>query len=976
MLCALSVAVSCSVSWGLRSIGSAMTDPDRHADAVQDTALQEQTDDPAEQIAAPPDVQDADIAEPPDSIPDAETGADDTAGNAMPAAKPPPDAEETARRIFSGVSESGIAVQADAAPDVFPADAVMRISDLSHDAAYLAANSLHPDDVIQDAVGVDISFADADGSELEPPAHAAVHVQITLPDALTLSGGAYTLLHLTDEGDLTPVSEAKLTKYSAEFETDAFSMFILTASGSYAEKDQAITVNGQAVPNSADHPYIVGLGETFSIRTRAPAYSNGSNENGYPYGADASVLAEDRQPDENTEMENGIAYRICEQEYTAVKAGSTSILLVVGEDWETEEFFVTVEPCIHVKLPAGECRAIPSQRNAFYPEGTGGEEKEFYLNTGDMLEVSYYSDRPLDGYDFGAFSENVLEKIGETTVSYDGRLGKYTQLFQAKAAGSDTVIFGYKPLAYIADQIKITVAEPPAPVLYLNTAIGEQQIDYLHEYLSIHAGYVQSYPQYFIYDERDNPQYIKNGDIQYGPNEWDYDRAFLPYRISSGDVIELSAYCDPDEQAALDFEVAAKGSHTDLSGLTKISDTVRETVSSGEHAGKIRLSAKFQANGSGTEIRTGVKLGSSYFYVAITEDSDIMTHADIEIDDGGTYMVESYEFNDAGALVKTVTEYDAAVSDVNSCKIYDKDGNRLIFAPDYAAVAEEKRNAGKPVEYVKADYFKHGSPGEPQFELTANYVTAEKRDESYSGCGFIGDVEIFLRGNKNFLLKDADRTDFNVDLQLKPIARTVEIFDSSGNSSGPQAAPFTQTTELRSGLQFQLDRQAVMDAYNKCPVHTGLDFTLAANAVMLSFQMKKTFIGGDLSQKHFTFHLLDENGNSAATAKSSDTGILSFSNLYFDKPGTYIYTVQEEPDGSADIRYAEARQITVTVTESGGRLTASADIAALCEPLENHKSYTLPETGGSGTAPFAVIGFSMIAGAVLLTVRHRRKEHA
>ena len=516
------------------------------------------------------------------------------------------------------------------------------------------------------------------------------------------------------------------------------------------------------------------------------------------------------------------------------------------------------------------------------------------------------------------------------------------------------------------------------PQIYVNTALGEKHKDYLHEYLDLHRYKYLDYPQFFIIEDG-NPKYIKNGDIEYNHSTHDTDRAFLSYRISEGDIFEVVSYCKPNEKDYYDFYISEVGTHTDTTAIEKIGDTVKERVTEGEHYGEYRISARFIGKSPEGNRRACITLGSEVtnpqivdprvFYVVVTQNEDTMSHADIEIDDGGKYTIEEYSFDSDGNLTKLITEYSAAVADINSCKIYDENGEQLSFTADAGNVTPENRHQGQPVEFVKSDYYKRGNIGESQFELTSNYMDPSKEEES-NGQKF-GDL--WLRGNKNFLLKDSYRADFNVDLELHEVSKKLEIFDSGGNLINTQIMSVSDKSITKNGLYFSLGRQAILDAYNKCPVHTGLDFTLAANAVMIDFQMKKEFVGGDIGSKQFTFQLLDENNNVVAEKQNAPNGIISFDNIYFDRAGTYNYTIHEV-GVDTDVLYEDDRNLSIVVTEQNGSLIAEISADKLTKPLVNHKIYTLPSTGGGGVVPYMITGSAIIILSFTALLLRKRKE--
>lgn len=864
LITALSVIVSSTVVWQLRGIGVAMSDEDI-IDMAADTSVAAIDDNSAIETSSCTDIQESLI-----QTEDLVSIVPSEKAEASPVSENVPEENDQVvhRREFSGMSASGISVAVSADENAFPDGTVMHVMDIPGE-SYLvsAAESLNLGTDEINVVAVDISFMDADGTELEPAPATTVQVRIMLPDELQLGYGNYSLLHIDDSGGVTRVDNAEITAQGAQFEAETFSIFVF-ASDEYVDMNSAITVDGQPVANTADTPYIVYKGGTFKIRSKAEAWVHENNPQGYPYlSTNPGVLSQIESSNTYSETtEDGIVYRVIEREYRADNIGTAVISLTENQQWASSHMYV-----------------------------------------------------------------KVIER----------------------------------------------------PQIYVNTALGERHKDQLHEYLDqIHHWDYIDHPDFFILDQSGNPQYVKNGDTHYyNLNGTDNNNGGLrPYRISEGDVIEMVSYCKPSDKDQYDFEVGTMGTHVYAGLLEKISSS-KELVTSGEHKGEYRITAKFMSkNPAGTNKRTGIKLGNDFFYIVVNDnngDDNIKTHADIEIDDGGHYVFERYSFEADGTMKKTLTKYSAVVSDINSCKIFDKNGSQLKFLKDDGNVADEKKNEGKPVEYVKDDYFRNGIPGSSQFELTSNYLASSKIDESTSTPGspplfYVDSQGVYLRGNKNFSLKDAFCANFNVDLQLTPVSETVEVYDGNGNLLGSfNNAVDSSNHIIKNGLDFSLDRQAIIDAYNKCPVRTGLDFTLAASAVMVDFQIKKELVGDRISAGEFRFQLLDGE-NVIAEAVNDANGIVSFDNVYFNSSGEYRYTVREIKGEGNNIKYATDRLITITASEYNGLLATRID--GISESMKNYRTYTLPETGGIGIVPFIITGLTFISIASVLLVLSKRKE--
>lgn len=136
---------------------------------------------------------------------------------------------------YSGDTESGIHVAAQAAAGVFPKGTVMKAADVADDEAMQAAAEAHGEDAtILDAVAVDISFYNAEGEEIEPADGESVAVQITLPEEKQLAEGVHTLVHVDNEGGSALVDGANVTADGAVFEAESFSVYVMASTGKTA----------------------------------------------------------------------------------------------------------------------------------------------------------------------------------------------------------------------------------------------------------------------------------------------------------------------------------------------------------------------------------------------------------------------------------------------------------------------------------------------------------------------------------------------------------------------------------------------------------------------------------------------------------------------------------------------------------------------------------------------------------------------
>ena len=391
-----------------------------------------------------------------------------------------------------------------------------------------------------------------------------------------------------------------------------------------------------------------------------------------------------------------------------------------------------------------------------------------------------------------------------------------------------------------------------------------------------------------------------------------------------------------------------------------------------------------------------MQLGKEYFYISISANDVEMSHADIEIDDGGSYTIIKEKIKGG----KKVTEkyiYSAQVSKVNTCKIYTYNKETGQFEPlkvigrPTVTVGSgpfgrqqtiPSEHYGEDVIFYTDDYYNlHDVDSQAsQYEWTSNYVDREKypHDPSYQ-INYFENNKVYLRDanpatNKNFLLGDAQKAVFDVELELN-LKEAYSISDDGTITDISSTAPATRTVD---SMEFPLDRKDILDAYNKCPFHSGLDFTLAANAVMVDFEMKKEMPGVDFRGGEFTFELLNDDGTSTGMlAVNNEEGIIQFENLYFDSVGEYKYKVVEQAGDDPNIIYdTEPHEITVIVSQDGERLVAEISDEQILNTFKNYQQYKLPATGGTGIIPHLIIGTFFISGASMLLVKTRRKREA
>ena len=126
---------------------------------------------------------------------------------------------------FSGTASNGVTVKVSAPEGALPAGSTMVVTAVSAKTAKSIAEKTASAKV-KDAVGVDITFKDASGNEIEPK--KAVSVSMSL--ASKLDGDNFTVSHKSDSGKVNEVS-ASVSAGGASFSESSFSIYVISGEG-------------------------------------------------------------------------------------------------------------------------------------------------------------------------------------------------------------------------------------------------------------------------------------------------------------------------------------------------------------------------------------------------------------------------------------------------------------------------------------------------------------------------------------------------------------------------------------------------------------------------------------------------------------------------------------------------------------------------------------------------------------------------
>ena len=142
-------------------------------------------------------------------------------------------------QTFRAESDQGIIVEAQVDEGVLPENTVIKVEDITKKEAMEVAQDQSEEfegQEVKDAVGVNITFLDAEGKEIQPADDSKVRVKISLPKEQELEKeeaedkeSSFAVLHVDEKGEVTQVEDAEADVNGAEFDAEAFSIYVIAS---------------------------------------------------------------------------------------------------------------------------------------------------------------------------------------------------------------------------------------------------------------------------------------------------------------------------------------------------------------------------------------------------------------------------------------------------------------------------------------------------------------------------------------------------------------------------------------------------------------------------------------------------------------------------------------------------------------------------------------------------------------------------
>lgn len=285
--------------------------------------------------------------------------------------------------------------------------------------------------------------------------------------------------------------------------------------------------------------------------------------------------------------------------------------------------------------------------------------------------------------------------------------------------------------------------------------------------------------------------------------------------------------------------------------------------------------------------------------VTVTDNGEGQLLADVKYD-GGTNIPEFTNTYRAQPATDTPTAVKAvSASEGNHYKLKGDDFTftlHRVTAPDGVTAEADQTKANDARGNIRFDQLSFPLPG------TYVYTVAE-RDVTVPGVTKDGTVTTII-----YTVKDVGHAG-----RLEVVDKTITRSDG----------------ETVNGIRFD-------NTYNP----KGVGCTLGGVKTIINADTATNRIPRD---GEFTFVLTSHDGapmpegskDGVKTVTNTGTGF-SFGRMDYDKPGTYVYTVTEQAGRDPTIGYStQAYDVTVTVTDQGGMLSASVDRQATDVRFDN-----------------------------------------
>ena len=866
-------------------------------------------------------------------------------------------AEETVR--FCAETASGIAVSVRAAPEAFPPDTEMLVSDVPFAEAAQAA------EIEQQscAAAVDIVFRTPDGETHEPACD--VQAEIRLPEVLMHRAEAFDVLHVTDDNGAEPISSTVTEEGTLAFTAESFSMYVVTTRGTQDANTATMMINGirledvrnhtygdpPQIQNSESNRYVISLGETLELSVLLPRNDDGTfPEDGFWGVGNENNIVRRTADGGDTASYPSENYKLVTAKFYGASPGNCAVAF----GWR-EIIYLTVETPIYVETPLGDIhkdrvhefldRALWDQSvhvildedgNPLYVKNGDETQGRYFLPPNGEVTLAAYTTNPNAWFWTEYGSQYVHPIDGSRTVTPlpmptndpdAPQLYRVSQRFKAGEHGS--------PYHYGDSNAKVLFEG--TPFFFHVDDIDTSNDRYHHADIEISDGsnfYYQS-------SERKPDGSIVTETVEYDAYVIDVDHCYLFDQNGN----RVKNYRGEDlEYLSNDYtpEGAPGTSQYELTSQTLCEQEGRDdrwydvrNVYSAEFKVEVVLKAH-------TLTRTVEKDG-----VVTEETVDIRSDPDYP----DLETVQTYQLG-----------YDAVIAALNKCPSHTgldfnikEDTYLAVVAPQ----AEKTLNGGT----VEKDQF--------SFELIRNQYRVFKHavDDQHLDQTAVTDLQDYyseIRSDRTYKalqimhFQNGNHSDFDWENCRDPDGFIAEMKQYNPGYDGVYNIG-KLIERLNAGA---VDEDIDLDTFYSIAAK----YFMTENAVTLDDGILTAESG---------FYLVTEE-YVVDTASNDGDGKIMFLKQAFSEPGKYHYTMREivpDPVTGPYIYDGHTETLTIAVTrQADGRLTAQTQYDAASPVFSNFRTFTLPATGGCGVLPYLLGGGLCIAAAGALMIVKRRRE--
>ena len=868
--------------------------------------------------------------------------------------------------VFENSSASGVKVTARAEKGTFPEKTTMTVKDISKSEAVKTAEAaLGKDRTIEDAVAVDITFKDAKGKKIEPADSKNVQVQIKLPDKIKFDKGEYSLLHVIDKDNVQQIENANLTASGAEFESESFSIFVLTRDVGYVEPSRLVMIGGDYGSNSESNPYMIYVGERITLRYTGEYKDSGKfTVFGNDYKIDGVEHHHIGRYNNSTDIKPA-GENYVQAEFEGLEAGKCRIVYLDdgtwGEDHVSGDLWVQVVDPIYVKTYYGDKGKdyIKEYLGGYswikdkngYIQNTSG--KPYILRVGDVISVR---SNAAGSFEMQDSASTYLQALGEQ----DG----YT-LYKAIAPTPDNspAEIQHKNGDTVNDRLYVRVMPTTnGGYTHCDMEIADDGKYTLTEFTE-NGKTEKVYKAYVTKINSDTILRDANGDEVNRMPVDAYRKLGEPgqtqYEMTSAYYVERYGYVgDPNLLHFNEYKVYAQ--------ITTDGTTDPPTKEWVEwHLNDPLEGDLYFDKQSHTQYRFDPnKVKSVDFNVQITlyPDKEIVYEKD-----GDNYTEKSRKSiaqEDPQVIENTQVHFEGQplIDAMNKCPL--DNGLDFTYQPAGALV---KLQAGKKLTNIGAN----AREGQFNFELCSDEFASKKvvNDGKVAVSSLFTNIEdtdkikaykLFNHnntgnggGNNSYCTEVFDMEKlYKMYPQYKNDFGFVKLIDrinKVGTSEPPSGGDISTEEYYSSLLKCANPEKAILPDANG-------DFNLDAGHY---FFVKESVVGA---------------------ARNDAKGKVTFPYLAFseqDKGKTFTYYMSEVPDpGNSNVEKYDrtVHEVKITIGQDMS-VTVKYDNGDTHPTFSNTlKEYTLPNTGGCGVIPHICIGTGLISGAGILLWRKKRRE--